>query len=107
MRPQPRASMPSITCLVTWNSELRLVSMTACQASLVIFWNMPSRVMPALFTRMSISPTSARATSKARLVESQSETLPSEAWMLQPSARISLSQRSLRAEPGPQPAMTV
>ncbi len=107
MRPQPRSIMPSITCLVTWNSELRLVSMTACQASLLIFWNVPSRVMPALLTRMSIGPISARALSKARLVESQSETLPSEACTLKPSARISASHRSLRVEPGPQPAMTV
>ena len=66
-----------------------------------------SRVMPALLTRMSISPTSARACSKARLVESHSETLPSEAWMLKPCERISRSHRSLRSDPGPHPAMTV
>ncbi len=33
--------------------------MTACHFSKVILWKAPSRVMPALFTRTSIGPTSA------------------------------------------------
>ncbi len=79
MRPQPWSSMPSITCLVTLNRLLRLVSMTVRQSSSVILRNTPSRVIPALLTRMSIVPCSAFAFSKAALVDSQSETFPTEA----------------------------
>ena len=56
MRPQPFSTMPGTTCLVTLNMLLRLVSMTAFQSSGVIFRNMRSRVMPALFTSTSMVP---------------------------------------------------
>ena len=53
--------------------------MTASQSSRVIFTNMRSRVMPALFTSTSMLPCSALALAKASTVESQSPTLPAEA----------------------------
>jgi hypothetical protein len=62
--------------------------------------------MPALLTSTSISPASRRARSIAARVESQSATLPSAEYTSCPPARISLSQRSRRGEPGPQPAIT-
>ena len=59
MRPKLRSRMPSITGRVMVNMESRLVRITADQASWSILWNQPSRVMPALLTRMSTGPTSA------------------------------------------------
>ena len=79
MRPQPASSIPSITCLVTLNREFRLVLMTAFQSSSDILRNTPSRVMPALFTRIEGIPSSPRIFSKAARVDSQSATLPTEA----------------------------
>ncbi len=98
--------MPSITCLVTLNSEVRLVSITASQSARVILRNTTSRVMPALLISTSTSPTSALTLSNAALVESQSATLPSEAMKSKPSAFCCSSQRSRRGELGPQPAIT-
>ena len=80
MRPQPRSTMSSTTCLVTLNRLVRLVSITASQSSRVILRNMRSRVMPALLTSTSIGPCSAFTLAKAATVESQSPTLPTEAW---------------------------
>ncbi len=56
MRPQLRSTMPSITCLVMLKQESRLVRITASQSALPIFLKVMSRVMPALFTRMSMLP---------------------------------------------------
>ncbi|MNL78896.1 hypothetical protein D3C87_2053890 [compost metagenome] len=72
--------MPSMTCLVTLNKLFRLVSMTARQSSAVIFRNSPSRVIPALLTSTSTGPSSFVTRSKASTVESQSDTLPTDAW---------------------------
>ena len=58
MRPKPRARMPSISGRHMLNCELRLVLITAVHCSIDILWNIVSRVIPALFTRMSIGPTS-------------------------------------------------
>ncbi len=80
MRPQPFSSMSSMTCLVTWNRLFKLVSMTSCHCSLVILRNRQSRVIPALLISTSAGPCSARTFSKAARVESQFETLPSEAY---------------------------
>ena len=82
IRPNPRSTMDSMTCLVTLNRELRLVLITASQSALDILRNVPSLVMPALLTRMSMGPCSALAFSKASLVDSQSATLPTETWNL-------------------------
>ena len=60
MRPQPRSLMPSITWRVTLNTLLRLVLMTAIQSCSVMRLNTESRVMPALLTRISTWPTTAR-----------------------------------------------
>ena len=99
--------MPSITCFVTLKRLVRLVSMTAVQSSCVILRNTTSRVMPALFTSTSISPTSALTLSNAVLVDSQSPTLPSDAMKSKPSAFCSSSHFTRRGEFGPQPATTV
>ena len=72
--------MSGMTCLVTLNMELRLVSITASQSSRVIFRNMRSRVMPALLTSTSMGPCSALALAKASAVDCQSATLPTLAW---------------------------
>lgn len=79
MRPHPLSTMPGTTCLVTLNMLLRLVSITASQSSRVIFRNMRSLVMPALFTSTSTAPCSAMVFSKAITVDSQLATLPTEA----------------------------
>ena len=42
--------------LQQWNTPSRLVWMTACHSSSVIFLSVRSRMMPALFTRMSSPP---------------------------------------------------
>ncbi|MOA61902.1 hypothetical protein D3C78_1871630 [compost metagenome] len=72
--------MPSMTCLVTLNRLFRLVSITARQSSALILRNRPSRVMPALLTSTSTPPSSAVTFSKAFTVDSQSDTLPTDAW---------------------------
>ena len=79
MRPQPFSTMPGTTCLVTLNMAFKLVSMTAFQSSTLIFKNMRSRVIPALFTSTSMGPCSATALLKASVVDAQSATLPTEA----------------------------
>jgi hypothetical protein len=53
--------------------------MTSFQFSRDILRNTPSRVIPALFTSTSMSPTSFFTFAKAASVESQSATLPSDA----------------------------
>jgi hypothetical protein len=58
MRPQLRSTMPSATCLVMLNTELRLVFITASQLTRSIFRNVMSRVIPALLTRTSTGPIS-------------------------------------------------
>ena len=58
MRPNPRLRMPSITGRVQVNIESRLVRMTWDHWSKVMRWKVPSRVMPALLTRMSTGPCS-------------------------------------------------
>ena len=56
MRPQPRSIIPSITCRVTLKTLFKLVSITAYQSAGDMRLNTPSRVMPALLTRMSTGP---------------------------------------------------
>ncbi|MNC86082.1 hypothetical protein D3C83_17140 [compost metagenome] len=73
-RPQARSTMPSITCLVMLKQESRLVRITASQSDLDIFLNVMSRVMPALFTRMSIGPHSDWMRWQARTQSSKSTT---------------------------------
>ena len=55
--------MPGNTALAMLKQEPRLVSITARQSSALIFMIVPSRVMPALLTRMSTGP-SASATAR-------------------------------------------
>jgi hypothetical protein len=56
-RPKLRLRMPSMTGRVMLNKESRLVRITADHCSLVMRWKNPSRVMPALLTRISTGPT--------------------------------------------------
>ena len=58
IRPQPRSIMPSITWRVTLNTLFRLVLITRTSRSRDMRLNTPSRVMPALFTRISTGPMS-------------------------------------------------
>ena len=50
--------MPGKVAWQRLKQEPRLVSSTACHLSGVIFCSVPSRVIPALFTRMSMGPSS-------------------------------------------------
>ena len=50
--------MAGRTALVQWNVPFRLTSSTAFQSSSFMRSSRPSRVMPALFTRMSMRPSS-------------------------------------------------
>ena len=68
--------------------------MTAFQSSGDILRKTPSRVMPALLTRTSTSPTSALTLLNAATVLSQSPTLPSEAMKSKPRAFWSASHLS-------------
>ena len=54
-RPQPRAAIPSMKRWVMSNTLVRLVLITSSQAPRSILRNSPSRVTPALLTRMSIA----------------------------------------------------
>ena len=54
-RPQPRAAIASMKCWVMSKTLLRLVLITSSQAPRSILRNSPSRVTPALLTRMSIA----------------------------------------------------
>ncbi len=81
-------------------------SMTARQSSRPILRKTPSRVIPALFTRMSGLPCSALTLSNAALVDSQSATLPTDAWNVYPSAFCS-SSHFVKSRVGPHPAITV
>ncbi len=74
MRPQPRSTMPSATCLVMLNRLSRLVRITASQFTLSIFLNVMSRVMPALFTSTSTAPSLASTSATALPQESMSAT---------------------------------
>ena len=95
MRPQPRSTMPSITCLVTLNTLLRLVLITAIQSCSVIFLNTVSRVMPALLTRMSIGPTLRRARCRTSRRRNRSRRRrPRRRARVKPSLRIASSHSS-------------
>ena len=63
--------------------------MTLCQRSKVILRNVPSAVTPASSTSTSTGPSSLRTLSNAARVDSQSATLPSDAWTSNPCARMS------------------
>ena len=76
MRPNPFSRMWGTTSRHMWNTESRLVRITASQLALSIFLKVMSRVMPALLTSTSIGPTSAttcfaQATHESQLATSQ------------------------------------
>src|ERR1700737_2716351 len=74
IRPHPRSTMPSHTCLVMLKQESRLVLITASQFVLSIFLKVMSRVMPALLTSTSTAPTSLTTWATQATHESQSTT---------------------------------
>jgi hypothetical protein len=107
MRPQPRVHMPSTTCLVTLNAELRFVLMTSIQSPGDILCSMLSRTMPALLTRISTGPMSDSMRFTMSPTDSKSATSPSAAYTLsKPSARTFSSQESLCSYSGRQFATT-
>src|SRR3546814_1598754 len=57
MRPQPRSTMPGKVAFAMLKQPPRLMRITSFQSSKLIRARVPSRVMPALFTTMSIGPT--------------------------------------------------
>src|SRR5450755_2030283 len=100
MRPQPRSTMPSQTCLVMLKHESRLVLMTASQFALSIFLNVMSRVMPALFTSTSTGPTSLTTCATHATHDGQSTTSQGYAWNLRPSLFIADSHSLALVLPG-------
>src|SRR4029077_15853236 len=59
MRPQPRSTIASHTCLVMLKHESRLVCITESQPSRSILPKVMSRVIPALLISTSTGPSSA------------------------------------------------
>jgi len=55
---QPRSRMPGNVALAMLKQPPRLMRITSFQSSNDILWSTPSRVTPALFTTISIGPTS-------------------------------------------------
>src|SRR5438067_2244489 len=80
-----RSTIPSITWRVTLKTLFRLVLITSIQSFSVIFLNIESRVMPALFTRMSTGPISELTSVNISTHESKSRTSPSAACTRRPS----------------------
>ena len=72
--------------LVNRNVPLRLMSSTASQSASLMRMSRPSRVMPALLTRMSTLPAAARICSAAASTLAASATLAAKAQALRPSA---------------------
>ena len=56
IRPHPRAIIGSSTALLQWKTELRLVWITSSHSPALILRMLRSRLIPALFTRMSTGP---------------------------------------------------
>src|SRR6266542_4474796 len=83
MRPYPWARIGGIAARVNRNDAARSHSMTSSQAASVSFHTTPSRLTPALFTRMSSRPKRSRTAATARAGASRSV----------PSALIASAQR--------------
>ena len=65
IRPQPRPIIGSSTALVQWNTESRFVWMTSSHSDALILRMLRSRLIPALFTRMSTGPSCFAACSRS------------------------------------------
>src|ERR1700704_2418919 len=100
IRPHPRSTMPSHTCLVMLKHESRLVLITASQFALSIFLNVMSRVMPALFTSTSTGPTSLTTCATPLTQDVHSVTSHGYARNLSPCLFIEASQSCALVLPG-------
>ena len=99
-RPQPRSVMPSTTCLLMLNRLSRLVRSTASQLTLSIFLKVMSRVIPALLTSTSTSPTFSRTSATALVHDSRSATSQGTARMSCPLAFMSATHSACFVFPG-------
>lgn len=63
MRPKPASIMSGIASWMQWNVPVRFTSIIFCQSSTLISVNGWNMSMPALVTRISIGPSSARTRS--------------------------------------------
>ena len=72
--PNLRSRIPSITLRHILKQPPRLVSMTSCHILWSILWTVPSRVMPALLTRIPTGPRSASICLTPAAQASKSET---------------------------------
>src|SRR3954470_15940773 len=85
-RPHLRERIPSHTGRVMLKSEFRFVLMTPYHCSFDMRWNMPSFVMPALFTRMSTGRSSASTLEIPAAQDSKSDT--SHLYVLMPVCSV-------------------
>src|SRR5581483_2640644 len=95
-RPWRRLIMPRITARVRRNVPDRLTCSTFSHSSSFMRIEMLSRVMPALFTRMSILPIAASASLARRSMSAASSILAATTWARSPSSDFSLSSASAR-----------
>ena len=89
MRPLRCLANVRKNAFVKRNAPFRFVSSTVSQSASLMRISRPSRVTPALFTRMSTLPQSARIFSAAAFTSAESDTSTASAHALRPSARIS------------------
>src|SRR5580658_713782 len=86
--PQRARVIGRARCFVQWKQLVRLVAMTSFQSASLILKRRPSRVMPALLTRMSMSGISARSASHALAIAAPSATSTASARALPPDCVI-------------------
>src|ERR1700730_2491303 len=86
--------MWSTAARVAWNAVRRLTSRTKFQMSSVIVWNILSRVMPALLTRMSSLPKPSTAPATSAAAPSMATALSRLSAAVPPSAVISATTAS-------------
>jgi hypothetical protein len=89
--------MPRTAARHSRKVAVRLTSITACQSSSDIRITSPSRVMPALFTRMSTDPIAAAARLTSASTSAASDRLQGSTWARPPRLR---RQRLQAAQPG-------
>ncbi len=88
IRPQRARVIGRAKCFVQWKQLERLVEITSFQSVSLMRNNKPSRVMPALLTRISISGNSFSNSSAALATAAPSATSTAKALALPPAATI-------------------
>ena len=99
MRPDRCRIIPRMAALVHRNAPFKLVSNTASQSSSLNRITRLSRVMPALFTRMSSPPRSVDACATNPSASFGEATLPATTSAAPPAARISSAASRASASP--------